>query len=131
MNVKELKVQIDTKVMSKLRRKTLDNFRNMGRNQFENIADAHCCDRITTVSECYHRNDLRIHVHVWGSLSEFCAMFQYDITEFSEGSIGTITPTVNNQTNTSHAGYDLEKPMLVRIIDLLESKEGSIASTTF
>lgn len=84
MDVKDLKAQIDTKIMLKLRRKTLDNFRNVGRNQFKNIADAHWCDRFTTMIERYHGRDLRVHVHVWGGLSEFCAIFQDDITEFSE-----------------------------------------------
>ncbi|MGA8848794.1 MAG: hypothetical protein WB564_03110 [Dehalococcoidia bacterium] len=115
----------------KLRSKTLDNFRNAGCDQFQHITDAHRCDRFTTVSERYHRRDARIHAHVRGGLAEFCAIFQYDITEFSDGSHGAITPIVNNETNASPAGYDLEKPMLVRIIDLFEPKKGSIASTAF
>lgn len=116
------------KSLSKLRSKTLDNFRNRSCAQIQQKADWFTEYWNTTIGERYKRGDLHIHAHIRG-LSEFCAIFQYTEMPPNEG-IPLLSP-ISGTKSTRSDSCNLDNPMLVRIIYLFEPKEGAIASTPF
>jgi|GEM_PF-1156864 len=123
-----------SKSIRKFRSKTLDNFGNVFSYQIQHKYDSSSRDRFAPMSERYKRNNLRIHVHMRGIFFEFCAILQY--TDSTEGDIREIdnigsSQSAYNGPNSGLSAYDLNKPMLVRIVDLIEPKEGAIAPSVF
>ena len=62
---------------TKLRRETLDNFRDMLSNSAKRIHDSQTVNFHDLFSERYKRMDIRPHVHAKLGLTEFCAIYQY------------------------------------------------------
>ena len=115
--------------MSKLRSKSLDNFGNDFGDHFKSKNDRPISDCITTISERYKRMDFRIHMHFSVSFSEYCAIFQYAENTPHKG-IGAMPPI----TDCKRSRFDprnLDDPMFISIVDLLEPKEWATAFTPF
>lgn len=115
--------------MLKLNRKTVNNFRNCGCNKIQQKKDWSIDNGITTFSERYKRMELRIHLHVRVGLSEFCAILQYVETPVGE-SFSSFPPIGGSKRSRSDS-HNLDNPMLIRIVNLFEPKEGAFASTPF
>ena len=80
--------------MSKFRRKTFNNIRNGVANSIKNEMNTDGLDYSTTIGERYKREDIRIHVHLRGRFTNFCAIFQYCPHEHSDiASIRVPPPT--------------------------------------
>ncbi|MFC2025002.1 hypothetical protein ACFLTG_01120 [Chloroflexota bacterium] len=112
-----------------LRIETINNFRNCNRNLVQQKTDGLIYDSFTTISEAYKRTDLNLHMHVRVGLSEFCAIFQY--TERTPSEWLTMFSPMGGSKRTNSNSRDLDNPMLIRIVNLFEPKEGAIASTPF
>ncbi len=115
--------------MRKIKGKTIDNLRNMGCNVGENQNHWLFEDSITTIGERYKRADINIHVHVRSTFSDFCAIFQYGEAIGGEG-VRPVAPVSISNTSRSDS-CNLDNPVLIRIVNLFEPKEGAIASTPF
>lgn len=112
-------------------REDVNDFGDVFDNIIKNVSDRHVSNYFTLRIERYIRGNGRIHVHVSGGLSEFCAIFQFYNTELTESSIMTNSTIVNDYTYTKPNADHLDKPMLVSIVNLFEPKKGVIAPTFF
>ena len=121
------------KKSTKLRRETLDNFRDLLTNISKRVGDMQAFDWAASIGERYHRQDIRTHVHMVGNLSEYCAIFEYhsmprpkDERDF----IAIIPRAGNGRPTCPPAPDNLYEPMLIRIIDLFEPNEGVVKTAT-
>ena len=113
--------------MIKFRGKTLNNFGDTSQNLLQHDANASHSDHFATIGECYRRNDIRIHMHVSGGCADFCAIFQY-AGKCRTNMRPVIACPKETRTSSNLSTYDLNKPMLVSIVDLVEPPEGTIVS---
>ena len=118
---------------TKLRRETLDNSRDMLTNSAKRIGNMQAFDRAASIGERYHRHDIRIHVHMVGNLSEYCAIFEYHSMPRPKDERDFITTTPragNDRPCCPPAPHNLYEPMLIRIIDFFEPDEGIVKTAT-
>ena len=111
-----------------LRPETLNNFRNLIGNPVKDKDNTACSDRFATFPERYKRKDIRAHMHVHGGFADFCAIFQYYGMRPCEGVVPMIPPMGNGGAHSNFNSNDLNKPMLIGVIDLLEQVEGMLVS---
>lgn len=111
-----------------VRRETLDNFENMLRYSAKRIRDWESLHYSSLFSERYKRLDIRIHVHVRGSLSKFCAILQHAPMETAPVGPEGISEVIPSQAYLGPSAplwrNGRDKSMLVRIVDLFQPVEG-------
>jgi hypothetical protein len=116
-----------------LQRKKFQDFRNSDRNLIQSKTDRLITHWVASLSEGYKGTDIGIYAHIRVALSVFCAMFQYvEDTTFDSRKwrVRTLSPVCESKRGR-FACYNLYNPMLIRIVNLFEPKEGASTSTPF
>ena len=106
----------------------LDNVRDIIGDNAKGVNYSLTLDFWTSIPERYKRDELRIHLHVKGSFAVFCAIFQYVARGDIEGIIEMFPPTASDRRHSRFCPEDLNQPMLVRVIDLMEPPQGAAPS---
>ena len=113
--------------LAKLRPETLDNLRNLLRNQREDATDALVSDAGASHAERYQRANLRVHIHVTGGFEDFCAVLEssepdgIDIIESAFAASDT-RPFSPDDCGRLGGNY-LEQPMLVGVVYLVQPEQ--------
>jgi hypothetical protein len=118
----------------KLRRETLDNFGDMLANSAKRIGDVQSLDWAASVGERYRNHDLRMHVYTVGvgSLSKYCAIFEYFPLSPPENEFSTVkvVPGADHRPSYPPGSHNLNEPVLIRVVEFFEPIEGVVKTAT-
>lgn len=119
-----------TASLDKLRRETLDNFRDLigdrakGRNYWKALY------RDASLPERHARGEVRLHLHVQRSLGDFCAVFQH-FPPVADNDLGIVRLPCRNEPERLRPRRNyLNHAVLVRIVQFCEQEQGIPSSPT-
>jgi hypothetical protein len=114
----------------KPRRETRNNITNVFRDAAKGIADSAFFDDFASLPERYKRDDVRIHMHVRGELTEFCAIFQYHDRKGLMGNGASFRIPQASGYKSRLCSNHLYKPMLVSVVYFMEHPQEVSASAS-